>query len=284
MGGIMAAVTVGQAIRQTYSYTLDHLNDNLRCIWPLLLLFVLLQLCAYQLFQHVVLRIGLLLASTVPLTSAYAIIARRQIQEVKPTFSGYAEPEVNIWCKYYDPALWRIWTASAGTILSAAATILCCLAISAIFGAKWFHIMLFIMGGLTTIYITTRLSWQILPVSIYEENFALRRSWQITSGRFWYGFCLILSIQFPVGLIAGILQMVVTHIGSTPNIQTLLLLADADGLFSLRSGLALLWAGLSFMQNLISLSLITIAQTHFYLAHMEDEEDESSRDMRYAVP
>ncbi len=51
------------------------------------------------------------------------------------------------------------------------------------------------------IFITLRLTFLLVPVTVAENKFDLVRSWQLTRGNFWRSFWLTLLVSFPAGLL-----------------------------------------------------------------------------------
>ena len=61
-----------------------------------------------------------------------------------------------------------------------------------------------VAGVLAFVYVSTRLWFLVVPVTVVEEQINLGRGWTLTEGNFWRAFAVMLAVSFPIVVISAI--------------------------------------------------------------------------------
>lgn len=286
-------------IEATYDGVIGTLGRIFRLIWLPLLVMTLLQVgadcdhgatiilsqTADMSIVHATRNKALLwtVFATIPWTLCIAIIGR-----------DFLEPETDTvpHSRFYDPAVWRIFGSQLLISFGAATAMLLLILVLYLTGAvhllakAGFVFAVFFPIIACMLYLCVRLGWQIVPVSIAEENLGLKRSWQLTAGQFWRCFGLILAMSVPAELlfylVRGGIFLTLSH-----NTFLLMLGQIMTGTRPLDIVIALqlvLWIAALFVEKLFLIGLLTKAQVLFYQAIEKDTAEQKAQDLRFASP
>jgi hypothetical protein len=61
-----------------------------------------------------------------------------------------------------------------------------------------------VAGALAFVYVSTRLWFLVVPVTVIEERINLGRGWTLTESNFWRAFAVILAVSLPIVIISVI--------------------------------------------------------------------------------
>ena len=213
----MNKIPVGKTISYAYSFTFGHIGAIIGLIWLPLILMAVLRFLPHlagsgmdSTDQSPLVQgsqaIGNLAASALTLllyAVMYVAVTRQALGLRQGTASVHfalGMPEFRVFGALLLVVM--VMLAFLGTLAGAVAVLAQVAGNAA--PLAMLAIGVAVAGALAFVYVSTRLWFLVVPVTVIEERINLGRGWTLTVGNFWRAFAVILAVSLPIVIISVI--------------------------------------------------------------------------------
>ena len=213
----MNKIPVGKTISYAYSFTFGHIGAIIGLIWLPLILMAVLRFLPHlagsgmdSTDQSPLVQgsqaIGNLAASALTLllyAVMYVAVTRQALGLRQGTASVHfalGMPEFRVFGALLLVVM--VMLAFLGTLAGAVAVLAQVAGNAA--PLAMLAIGVAVAGALAFVYVSTRLWFLVVPVTVVEEQINLGRGWTLTVGNFWRAFAVILAVSLPIVIISVI--------------------------------------------------------------------------------
>jgi hypothetical protein len=213
----MNKIPVGKTISYAYSFTFGHIGAIIGLIWLPLILMAVLRFLPHlagsgmdSTDQSPLVQgsqaIGNLAASALTLllyAVMYVAVTRQALGLRQGTASVHfalGMPEFRVFGALLLVVM--VMLAFLGTLAGAVAVLAQVAGNAA--PLAMLAIGVAVAGALAFVYVSTRLWFLVVPVTVIEERINLGRGWTLTESNFWRAFAVILAVSLPIVIISVI--------------------------------------------------------------------------------